>query len=72
MKDQVINFNKSDLAYSISKKLNIKLIDLNEYLLDNKNNIGQYYPFGGPEGHFSEYENLVYLNKLSPIKFTMV
>ena len=23
MKDQVINFNKSDLAYSISKKLNI-------------------------------------------------
>ncbi|MDA7573467.1 hypothetical protein N8745_04315 [Candidatus Pelagibacter sp.] len=54
----------SNLSYSnqnyknvieISKKLNIKLIDLNEYLLDNKNNIGRYYPFGGPEGHFSEY-----------------
>ena len=26
MKKQVINFNKSDLAYSISKKLNLKEI----------------------------------------------
>lgn len=32
MKDQVINFNKSDLAYSISKKLNISESSSLEYI----------------------------------------
>ena len=55
-------FDKEKYSYEnykkikkISKKLNIKFIDLGEYLLDNHSEIDQYYPLGGPEGHFSEY-----------------